>query len=106
MSDGAVRVRRRFLLLVYAAVLIIIISATITAVCIVFSRHGVTSTDRIAAVGVVVAGSTLLLAFVAALIALQAYAAATGLPSLKIQLQFNYSDRNIPIFRASYAVDG
>jgi hypothetical protein len=98
--------RRRALLLFYAVMLLVVVSATTGAIIFILSRRHVLLVDRTAEMGDVLAGSTLLLAFIAALIALHAYAAATGLPDLRLQLRFNYSDKNDPVFRAICNEDG
>jgi hypothetical protein len=98
--------RRRVLLSFYAVMLLVVVSATTSAVIFILSRRHILLADRTAEMGDVLAGSTLLLAFIAALIALHAYAAATGLPDLRLQLLFNYSDKNYPVFRAICNEDG
>jgi len=56
--------------------------------------------DRLAEVADVIAGGTAALGVVAGLIAIQAYAAATGLPKLEVQIWFAASEKNNPVFRA------
>ena len=90
--------RRRVLLLTYTAVLLVVMSATIIFVVLILSNQHDALADRTAETADVVAGSTLLLAFIAALIALQAYAAVTGLPSLKIQLRFSGGTKMLQSF--------
>jgi hypothetical protein len=98
--------RRRILLSFYAVLLLMVVSATTGAVIFILSKRHILLADRTSEMGDVLAGSTLLLAFIAALIALHAYAAATGMPDLRLKLQFNYSDANYPVFRAIRKEDG
>jgi len=65
-----------------------------------------TVANRLASAGDVLSGGTLLLALVAALVALQAFAVTTGLPDLKVQVWFDSSDRNRPVFLASTLANG
>ncbi len=53
--------------------------------------------DRLAAAGDVLVGATLLLAAIAAVVALLAYAVPTGLPGLQVSvhLQFSYANERI-----------
>jgi hypothetical protein len=62
--------------------------------------------DRLAEVADVVAGGTAALGVIAGLIAIQAYAAATGLPKLELQVWFTTSEKNRPVFRARKTVGG
>jgi hypothetical protein len=104
MSFGSLRsnarFRRRSVLLAYAALLMVIIGATIAFLIVIGSVAHIQFTNRIALAGIVIATSTLLLAVIAALVALQAFATATGLPDLRLQVCFDYSEKNVPVFQA------
>ena len=54
--------------------------------------------DRLGEVSAIIGAGTFLLALIAALVALQAFAAATGLPDLNAQLRFGTSPLNAPSF--------
>jgi hypothetical protein len=54
--------------------------------------------DRLAVIANFLAGGTLLLALLAGIVALQAYAAATGAPELQLRVSFPYSYPNAPRF--------
>jgi hypothetical protein len=58
------------------------------------SASGISLVTRLAVIGVVLSGMTLALTFVAALVALRAYAQSTGLPELKMQVWFEFSRPN------------
>jgi hypothetical protein len=100
------RARRGVLLSTYIVLLFAVVAATMTLVALFVSSSHLKFSDRLAAIGDVVTSSTLLLALIAALVALQAYAAATGLPDLKLQVWFDSSRRNYPVFRASRQENG
>lgn len=99
------RSRRSLLLLGYSVLFIIVIIAIIWVSCVFLSSRGVLS-DRLAEVADVIAGGTALLAVLAGLVAIQAYAAATGLPNLKIQVWFAASEKNKPVFQAHHIGNG
>jgi len=106
ISLSSARLRRRVLLLAYSSILVVLVVITTAPVVLLSGRSRGSVGDRAVLIGDVIAGSTWLLALIAALIALQAYAAATGLPDLKIQVWFNDSAKNHPIFRLSRLPDG
>jgi hypothetical protein len=56
--------------------------------------------DRLVALGDVLVGATLLLAAIAAVVALLAYAVSTGPPDLQIRIWFPFSAANKPEFQA------
>ena len=62
--------------------------------------------DRLAAAGDVLVGATLLLAAIAALVALLAYAVSTGPPDLEISVRFPFSHPNNPKFVADFLQPG
>jgi hypothetical protein len=103
---GATRLRRKILLLIYNVILVALIIGVILSVFFVAGRSDLSIDKRITSIGDVLGAGTLLLAFLAALIALQAYAVATGLPDLKVQIWFEHSDKNRPVFLATPAVSG
>jgi len=77
--------------------------AVIILVTVVFTVLALTSSadsaDRLAAAGDVLVGATLLLAAIAAIVALLAYAVSTGLPDLRISVEFNHYPPNNLIFK-------
>jgi len=91
-----------FVLGVYAVLLLIIVVITFVLVLIFLSRPHTAFADKVGEI----AGGTLLLAVIGGLVALQAYAAATGLPDLGLQMRFEYSQKNLPVFRGSVAGNG
>lgn len=93
--------RRQILFRFYGILILAIVLATGTFIAVVMSSSTVSFTSRIGEAGDIIAASTLLLAIVAAIVALQAYAAATGLPDLSLQLRFEFSRSNIPVFEAA-----
>lgn len=84
--------------------------AAITLVTVILTVIALTSSadtaDRLAAAGDVLVAATLLLAAVAALVALLAYAVSTGPPDLKLSIRFDSSEANKPIFSAEIGEDG
>jgi hypothetical protein len=62
--------------------------------------------DRLAAAGDVLVGATLLLAAVAAVVALLAYAVSTGLPDIGLRVEFKDSSPNNPVFTGVTAAGG
>lgn len=74
----------------------------------VFPWHGTKTgtADRLAETADVLTTGTLVLAILAAFVALQAYAAATGLPDLQVQVRFGFSYPNRPVFRATSGEHG
>ena len=62
--------------------------------------------DRLAWAAVVFGGATLLLAGIAAVVALLAYAVSTGLPDIQISVRFPFSAVNNPKFEADAQDDG
>jgi hypothetical protein len=100
------RSRRIYVLSIYAVLLVAVLSTTLVFVLVLLSRSHTAFTDKLGGVADVLAGGTLLLAVIAGLVALQAYAAATGLPDLELQVRFEYSQENHPVFRGSVAAGG
>jgi hypothetical protein len=82
---------------------------TITLVTVIFAVLIVSSSgnyaDRLAAVGDVLVGATLLLVVVAAVVGLLAYAVSTGMPDLEMSVQFPFSIPNNPLFDADIQQD-
>jgi hypothetical protein len=87
-----------------AAVLAIMIAAA------VFTDRALTSSaktpDRLAAATGVLAGATLLLAVIAALVALLAYAVSTGTPDIRLRVEFEGSRPNNLSFGADKSSSG
>ena len=87
-----------------AAILVIVpVSAILTALALTSSAD---SADRLAAVGDVLVGATLLLGLAAALVALLAFMTAMSPPNLRLQLACEYSKPNNPVFQADRLADG
>ena len=90
--------RKVFLGATGAAVAVITtITAILTLLALTSSAH---TADRLAAAGDVLVGATLLLAAIAALVALLAYAVSTGAPDIQLSVQFDRSTPNNPAFEA------
>jgi hypothetical protein len=99
------RGRRLLLLIVYTvASLIVLIGVTVAIFKLRSSNE--TLDTRLTISGDVLTAGTLLLAMVAGFVALQAFAVTTGLPKLQIQVWFDSSDKNRPIFQASKLSNG
>jgi hypothetical protein len=98
--------RRRLLLCVYAALLLGVVATTIAFAYVLLISPRVSSADLFAKMADLLAAGTLLLALIAGLVALQAYAAATGLPSLQLQVWFRGSSKNSAKFLVSAAEYG
>jgi hypothetical protein len=102
-QDGAIRCAmqlRMYRLMLYAVL------AAVLAVVLVFSSSVASTSDRLVEIGDVLAAGTLGLALLAGYVAVQAYKAATGLPDLRIQVSFEYSEKNAPAFEADARDDG
>jgi hypothetical protein len=92
--------RRRFWLIaggVAIVVIVPVVTAILTALALTSNAN---TADRLAAAGDVLVGATLLLAVAAALVALRAYVVTTGVPSFRLQLAFECSKPNNPVFQA------
>lgn len=82
-------------------------TAVVTVIFTVMALSSSASTaDRLAAAGDVLVGATLLLAAIAAVVALLAYAVSTGTPDLQLQVHFIRSFPNNPVFAANTQDDG
>jgi hypothetical protein len=97
---------RRKILLAGTAVVIVVIGLTVLVACIVLLTASSGLSDRLAAISDVVGAATLLLAMVAAVVALLAYAVSTGIPDLHIQLDFPFSELNKPSFVSTFRDNG
>jgi hypothetical protein len=82
------------------------VGATLGAVIAVTQVSDLTFSDRLVEIGDWVVGGTLTLAATAGLVALQAYAAATGLPGLKFRITFTDSKANQPLLLADMLQHG
>lgn len=85
------RSRRKLLLYAYGALAGAIALGALGAVISTTQISDLSFSDRLAEISDWVGGGTLLLAALAAVVALQAYAASTGLPDLKFQLRIPIS---------------
>jgi Resolvase, N terminal domain len=88
---------RRWLLVGAWVLVLAQVGATLVAVIAVTQVSDLTFSDRLAEIGDWVVGGTLTLAATAGLVAVQAYAAATGLPDLKFRITLTDSEANQPI---------
>jgi hypothetical protein len=96
-SDGPAQLRFLFQLGGAAILVIVPLSAILTALALTSNAD---SADRLAAAGDVLVGATLLLGLAAALVTLFAFMTAVGLPKLRIQLACEFSKPNNPLFEA------
>lgn len=97
------RFQRRMVLIFSCLLLSAVVAVAVVWIIEVLSSSAHGFSDRLAEATVIIAGATLLLAFIAALLALLAYAVATGLPNLELQVRFEFSELNKPVFRAHVA---
>lgn len=74
------------------------VAASLIAVIAITQISDLTFSDRLAEIGDWMVGGTLTLAATAGVVALQAYAVATGLPDLKLRITFIESKFNQPVF--------
>ena len=99
------RIQRRFLLSSIAIAIIIVALAVVALILLaVFSYKS--NADRLAAAGAIFGGAAVLLAVIAALVALLAYAVSTGSPNMLLRVQFEYSHFNKPSFKAEVQENG
>ena len=64
--------------------------------------HSVAKIDRVTDIGAIFAFATLLLGFIAGLVAISAYAVSTGQPNLKLRILFSYQQHfNQPVFETA-----
>jgi len=82
------RLRRRVTLGFYAALLLAVAGEIVHIVATVIASRTAALPNRLAETGDWLAGGTLALAVIAGLVALQAYASATGLPRLQLSVRF------------------
>jgi hypothetical protein len=100
------RRKRQVLLYTYTALVLLTAAGILGWAVNVWSSARPAPTDRLAEVGDILALGTLALAAIAGFVALQAYASATGLPDLQLQIRFPFSENNQPAFRAEVPDDG
>src|SRR5260221_7945517 len=100
------RLRRRTVLGFYAALVFVAAGGTTVLAWVIPWSHPAHLSDRLAETGDVLAAGTLTLALIAGLVAIQAYAAATGLPDLGVQISFPFSYPNRPVFLAELSDSG
>jgi hypothetical protein len=91
---------RRRVILVASGTFVLIAGLATAAAVIALSVSSASLADRTAEISDVFAGATLLLTLVAALVALLAYAVSTGRPDLKLQIRFESSQPNRPVFKS------
>jgi hypothetical protein len=99
------RGRRLLLLITYIVASLAILAGTAIAVFRLHSSREALDT-RLAEASDILTTGTLILAVVAGFVALQAFAVATGLPKIQMQLWFASSDKNKPIFLATKMSNG
>jgi len=90
--------QRRILLSTIAIAVVVTMLVTMILTIAALTSHANTA-DRLAAAGDVLVGATLLLAIIAALVALLAYAVSTGPPDLQISVRGQGAAPNILSFR-------
>jgi hypothetical protein len=98
--------RRRVFLIGYVALLLLVLGVTAGGLTVFTEGGHLDLANRLTMIGDIIAGSALLLSFCAALLALLAYAAATGLPSLSVQVWFGASRKNFPVFTSRREENG
>jgi hypothetical protein len=87
--------RRRVMLSFYA---LLLVAVALVVLIVVLAWSSSKHDDRLAVIANFFAGGTLILALLAGFVALQAYAAATGLPDLKLQFKVPSGHINEPRF--------
>jgi hypothetical protein len=97
---------RRKLLIGGSLLLIAVLGVTLGAVIGTTQISDLTFSNRLAEIGDWVGLGTLLLAALAAVVALVAYAVSTGQPDLKLQISFPSSSPNQPVFEAEAEASG
>lgn len=100
LGHGSV-VRRRITIGIYGLLLFAALCSTGIIAGILLTSPKPDLAVRLAEVGDLLTSGTVILALIAGLVALQAYASATGLPKLEIQIWFRYSYKNSPMFNAA-----
>jgi hypothetical protein len=95
------RLQRRAAIAALGLVLVVVTALVALWVDAVLSSSSHTFSDRLAEASAIIAGGTLLLALIAAVVAMMAYAAATGQPDLRLQVRFEFSHPNRPVFSAN-----
>jgi hypothetical protein len=80
------RIRRRLQILIYAVIIGVAVALAIVLTAALAFRSTFDLSDRLSAINDILAGAALLLGLTAGLIALQAHAAATGRPDIKVQV--------------------
>jgi hypothetical protein len=100
------RARRTTLIGVYSILIIGALAGMGIISGIFLSSPKYDLSTRLAELAVILAAGTAFLAFLTGLVALQAYASATGLPELQIQIWFTSSHKNDPVFQAIQTKNG
>jgi hypothetical protein len=98
--------RPRSLLISFGVALLLVVVCTTAIVIAKVSASSAPLADRIGEAGDILAGGTLLLAAIAAVVALLAYAVTTGLPRLRLKVLFEFSEPNQPAFQATVNEQG
>jgi hypothetical protein len=91
---------RRRIILIASGAFVLIAGLATAATAIALSVSSASLADRAAEISDVFAGTTLSLTIVGALVALLAFAVSTGGPDLKLQIRFESSHPNRPVFKA------
>jgi hypothetical protein len=94
-----------FLFLLGGASLVVIVPISAILIALILTSS-LDSADRLAAVGDVLVGATLLLGLAAALVTLLAFMTALGPPNLRVQLACECSKPNNPVFQSDRLADG
>jgi len=100
------RVRRRLQLSVYITSIALTVVVVVVGGSTVFAGDAFSFSDRLAVLNDILAGSAVALALVGAAIALQAHAAATGIPSIGVQVWLGSTDKNQPVLVSDLLPDG
>jgi hypothetical protein len=96
----------RLVILGMAGTAVAVTTLAAVILTVIFLTSSADLADRMAEAGVVFAGATLLLAAIAAIVALLAYAVSTGPPNLRLNFNFAFSSPNNPKFEADLQDDG
>jgi hypothetical protein len=91
---------------IYIALLIAVGACVVVMAILALSASGTDFSDRLVEAGDWLAGGTLALAAVAGLVAVQAYAAATGLPRLEIQMRLSAGNLDASKVEVTQRFDG
>jgi hypothetical protein len=98
--------RGRSVLLRTIGIAVAVITVATVILTVLALSSSASTADKLEAAGDVLVGATLLLAAIAAVVALLAYAVSTGAPDLQVRVDFNFSYPNNPVFKANREESG